>query len=55
MVFEISEQELLDADRYEVAAHKRVATRLGSGKAACVGLYRCALCAGLRRDRRPWR
>jgi gamma-glutamylcyclotransferase (GGCT)/AIG2-like uncharacterized protein YtfP len=31
MVFEISEQELASADRYEVADYKRVAVRLKSG------------------------
>ena len=35
-VFEISEAELANADRYEVAAYKRVAAILASGKQAWV-------------------
>lgn len=35
-VFEISDAELADADRYEVAAYKRVAALLASGKEAWV-------------------
>ncbi|RIK94598.1 MAG: UDP-N-acetylmuramate--alanine ligase [Burkholderiales bacterium] len=35
-VFEISDQELADADRYEVDAYRRVAARLASGATAWV-------------------
>jgi gamma-glutamylcyclotransferase (GGCT)/AIG2-like uncharacterized protein YtfP len=35
-VFEITNEELANADRYEVAAYKRVAARLASGKQAWV-------------------
>jgi gamma-glutamylcyclotransferase (GGCT)/AIG2-like uncharacterized protein YtfP len=35
-VFEISDAELANADRYEVAAYKRVAATLASGKEAWV-------------------
>jgi hypothetical protein len=35
-VFEITDAELASADRYEVAAYKRVATRLASGRQAWV-------------------
>jgi hypothetical protein len=35
-VFELSEQELLDADRYEPAGYRRVSTVLASGKQAWV-------------------
>jgi gamma-glutamylcyclotransferase (GGCT)/AIG2-like uncharacterized protein YtfP len=35
-VFEISDRELVDADRYEVAAYKRVGVTLGSGRHAWV-------------------
>jgi gamma-glutamylcyclotransferase (GGCT)/AIG2-like uncharacterized protein YtfP len=35
-VFQISAQELANADRYEVAAYKRVATQLASGLTAWV-------------------
>jgi gamma-glutamylcyclotransferase (GGCT)/AIG2-like uncharacterized protein YtfP len=35
-VFEISDAELASADRYEVAAYKRVAAMLASGKEAWV-------------------
>jgi hypothetical protein len=36
MVFEVSESELEQADRYEPAGYKRVKTRLASGKEAWV-------------------
>lgn len=36
MVFEITEQELLQADMYEVADYKRIAVTLTSGKSAWV-------------------
>jgi DNA-directed RNA polymerase subunit RPC12/RpoP len=36
MVFEVTPQELLNADKYEVAAYKRVAVTLRSGKRAWV-------------------
>jgi gamma-glutamylcyclotransferase (GGCT)/AIG2-like uncharacterized protein YtfP len=36
MVFEITEQELANADKYEVADYKRVAVTLGSGAQAWV-------------------
>ena len=36
MVFEITESELLSADRYEVADYKRIAARLKSGIEAWV-------------------
>ena len=36
MVFEITEAELVRADQYEVAAYKRVAAKLASGKQAWV-------------------
>jgi gamma-glutamylcyclotransferase (GGCT)/AIG2-like uncharacterized protein YtfP len=35
-VFEITDEELANADRYEVAAYKRVAVTLASGQAAWV-------------------
>jgi gamma-glutamylcyclotransferase (GGCT)/AIG2-like uncharacterized protein YtfP len=35
-VFEITDEELANADRYEVAAYKRVAATLASGKQAWV-------------------
>jgi hypothetical protein len=35
-VFEITDEELANADRYEVAAYKRVAVLLASGKQAWV-------------------
>jgi gamma-glutamylcyclotransferase (GGCT)/AIG2-like uncharacterized protein YtfP len=35
-VFEITDEELANADRYEVAAYKRVAAMLASGKQAWV-------------------
>ena len=35
-VFEITDQELASADRYEVAAYKRVAATLASGRQAWV-------------------
>ncbi len=35
-VFEITDEELANADRYEVAAYKRVAVTLASGRAAWV-------------------
>ena len=35
-VFEITDEELLNADRYEVAAYRRVAVTLASGRQAWV-------------------
>lgn len=35
-VFEISDAELISADRYEIAAYERMATTLASGKQAWV-------------------
>jgi len=35
-VFEVSEDELASADRYEPAGYRRIATRLASGKEAWV-------------------
>jgi hypothetical protein len=35
-VFDVSEEELAEADRYEPAGYKRISTTLASGKAAWV-------------------